>query len=79
MFKVPKTKRDKPAITTSPERGQSENSRLLKWINQRSGMGDVSRVTQAASSVDGNEDISLMRIKRQLEGISWIPEMTPFA
>jgi hypothetical protein len=33
-------------------------------------MGDVSRVTQAASSVDGNEDIALVGIKRRLKGIS---------
>jgi hypothetical protein len=33
-------------------------------------MGDVSRVTQAASLVKGNEDISVVRLKRQLEGIS---------
>lgn len=41
-----------------------------KWISQRLEMGDVSRVTQAASLVNGNEDISIVRLKRQLEGIS---------
>jgi hypothetical protein len=43
---------------------------ISKWISQRLGMEGVSRTTQAASSADGNEDIPLVRIKRQLEGIS---------
>jgi len=33
-------------------------------------MGDVSRVTQGASLVNGDEDIPLVRLKKQLEGIS---------
>lgn len=41
-----------------------------KWISQRLGMGDVSRVTQAASLVNGNENISIVRLKRKLEGVS---------
>jgi hypothetical protein len=41
-----------------------------KWISQRLGMGDVTRVTQAVSLLNGNEDISLMRLKKRLEGIS---------
>jgi hypothetical protein len=39
-------------------------------MKQRSGMGDVSRVKRAASLVNANEDISLLRLKKQLEGVS---------
>ncbi len=44
-------------------------------MNQRLGMGEVSMVTQAASSENKNEDISLVRIKRELElsGVSSLP------
>jgi hypothetical protein len=41
-----------------------------KWISQRLGMGDVSRITQAVSLLNRNEDISLVRLKKLLEGIS---------
>jgi REP element-mobilizing transposase RayT len=41
-----------------------------KWISQRLGMGDVSRITQAVSLLKRSEDISLMKLKKQLERIS---------
>jgi hypothetical protein len=41
-----------------------------KWISQRLGMGDVSRITQAVSLLNRNEDISLVRLKKLLEGFS---------
>jgi len=41
-----------------------------KWISQRLGMGDVSRITQAVSLFKRDEDISLMKLKKQLERIS---------
>jgi hypothetical protein len=41
-----------------------------KWISQRLGMGDVSRITQAVSLLNRNEDMSIVRLKKQLEGIS---------
>jgi hypothetical protein len=49
--------------------GSVREFKNFKWINQRLGMGEVSRVTQAASSKNKNEDISLVRIKRRLERI----------
>jgi putative transposase len=41
-----------------------------KWISERLRMGDVSRVTQAASLVSENENITFMRLKKRLERIS---------
>jgi len=41
-----------------------------KWISERLRMGDLSRVTQAASFVSESEDITFMRLKKRLEGIS---------
>jgi hypothetical protein len=41
-----------------------------KWIIKRLGIGDVSRITQAVSLLNRNEDISLVRLKKLIEGIS---------
>jgi hypothetical protein len=41
-----------------------------KWLSQRLGMGDVSRITQAVSLLNRSEDISLMKLKKRSERIS---------
>ena len=41
-----------------------------KWISQRLSMGDASRVTQAASLVNGDKDITLIKLRKRLEDIS---------
>ena len=41
-----------------------------KWISEKLVMGDVSRVTQAVSAVEGKNDITLIKLRRRLEKIS---------
>jgi putative transposase len=41
-----------------------------RWISERLRMGDLSRVTQAASLGSETENLTFMRLKKRLEGIS---------
>jgi len=43
---------------------------IRKWISQRLEMGNFSRVTQALSLLNRNNDIFLMRLKKLLEKVS---------
>ena len=49
-----------------------------KWISQRLGMGDVSGVKRAASLVNANDDISLLKLKKEFHEFPDCPRLRLF-